>query len=161
MPGLTTIRFAFLTATSGSPETLQQRAGCANQQDMVALALAYYAYYAKGVHGSGDELVSVDRRSQEAEELNDEPTPAHHKKETLEASVDGDFLDKLTALTDNGLPADTLSRALVLLEDICNAHDKGYEIGLMNENESEITILNFSNGLGPSPGLPPPKHRLH
>lgn len=161
MSGLTTIRFTFLTATSGSAEKLQQRAGCTSQKDMVDMALAYYAYYAKGVEGSGEELVSVDRRQQEAEELNDEPTPAHSEAGNLEVAVDDDFIKTLTAFTDNSQPADTLTRALVLLEDICDAHDKGHEIGLMDEDESEITILNFTKSTGSSPGLPPPKHRLH
>ncbi|QQG36002.1 MAG: hypothetical protein HYS17_10950 [Micavibrio aeruginosavorus] len=160
MPGLTALRFTFMTATSGDPSRLQERAGCADQQDMVDLAVAYYTYYARGENGQGEELVSFDRRQQEAEELNDEPTEIHRAVGMVDASVDADFLEKLVDFSGNDTAEDTLTRALVLLEDICDAHDKGYEIGLMNASESEITTLQLSAS-GKSPGLSPPRHRLH
>lgn len=160
-----TINFAFMTASSGNLERLQQRLGKDSLQDVADLAIGYYALYCPGEYNNGQELVMLDRTRQEAESLNDEPTPDHKQAGQLEINIDAELIEELTTLSGNSNDADTLTRAFILIEDICDEKEKGLVLAMMDEDAEEVTILQLKDHDVPnttaSAPLPYSKNTLH
>lgn len=160
------IQFIFMTASSGSIDRLQQRLGKSSVQDLADLAIGYYALYCPGEYNNGQELVMVDRVRQEAEGLNDEPTDSHKNSGQLQVSIDSELIEELTDMSGNSNDADTLTRAFILLEDICDEKEKGLELALMDEDSEEVTFLQMKDrsqpqSASPAPPMPYTKPTLH
>ncbi len=138
------LAFYFMTATSGDYDRLMKRANLVRIQDVVNLALHYYQLYVFGKAGKDNVLVMVDPKGEEAFALNDDPTDHHKFADPISLTVENDNLEAMA----NGLKLesvpDMLTRAFVLFEKILDAQESGWSIGIYNETENAVDLVEMS-----------------
>lgn len=138
------LAFYFMTATSGDYDSLMKRANLVRIQDVVNLALFYYELYAIGKTDKNKVLVMVDPKGEEALALNDDPTDNHTFADPISLIVENDNLEALS----NGLKlesvSDMLTRAFVLFEKVLDAQESGWSIGIYNDTENAVDLVEMS-----------------
>jgi hypothetical protein len=138
------LAFYFMTATSGDYDRLLKRANLVRVQDIVNLALRYYELYAIGKADKDKVLVMVDPKGEEAFALNDDPTDNHQIADPISLTVENSNLETLAnALKVDSAPA-LLTRAFVLLEKVLDAQESGWSIGIYNETENAVDLVDMS-----------------
>lgn len=146
MSTLEEVDFEFITNSSGSFEGLLDRLDV-KQDDAVLMALTYYAIYVHGEFKGGRKLVMIDPKGESAWELDDELTEDHVRADFLTVNVDKGIVENLTRHANVPDPTDTLTRAFILLEKICDVRDTGWGVGLFDKETSVIDRLVMKGGV--------------
>ncbi|MFN3826950.1 MAG: hypothetical protein ACK4NR_04920 [Micavibrio sp.] len=138
---LETIQFAFKAATTFNLEELRQRAGEPDGNHLFQSTLEIYKAYLEA-HRDGEKFVAIHPDNHAVLELDDIERLGRHKlMGIVTLTTDLESAHKMTKefgqITTGGL----LTRAFMLREQVVEAQEKGYKVGVWHTMEAKIDVF--------------------